>query len=522
MATYGRNRTYVIEGFDRKLNPTSTFHHHKREGKISYIDYYKEAYHIDIKQKDQPLIKTKVVQNVMEDGKQVRKEVEAYLVPELVKLTGIPSEVASNFKAMQEIADFTKMRPDTRFEKSKKLLDDLNNKVQRIEVGSPIEVQGYILPDVIYTCFKNATRKAKDGNIILKDKYKDPKDFPHDKYLLVYSATDRTQKEDDETADKLVDGLKQVSGASGIFIGDPVFVVIRKKGIEEWKSLISKNFQNDIIVVCLLHAKRDAAYYSELKRFLSNDLKVPSQVVLNKHFRDKPKPAVMSKLLGQMNAKVGGTLWGIPTQHPYFKEKSVMYGAISFSRGKKGWTLAFNGTYSRDLTHCCSEAMVNLPKKENIDPKVYEEILVNWLKKYNKENNQWPSAIILYREGLSDEQTKKEGKVEIEAMQRCIERSRKKTGANYNPDFLYIVVRKKIETRFFAIEGQAQTSGKFRPKLENPMPGTAIFEDLSSNNSYDFHLAPQKVTQGTCTPTHYVVAFDNSKIPQEAIAQFTN
>ena len=29
------------------------------------------------------------------------------------------------------------------------------------------------------------------------------------------------------------------------------------------------------------------------------------------------------------------------------------------------------------------------------------------------------------------------------------------------------------------------------------------------------------MTQGTCTPTQFIVAYDDSKVPQEALAQFT-
>lgn len=45
---------------------------------------------------------------------------------------------------------------------------------------------------------------------------------------------------------------------------------------------------------------------------------------------------------------------------------------------------------------------------------------------------------------------------------------------------------------------------------------------MSINNAYDFYLVPQYVTQGTCTPTHFQIAYDSTlKIPQESIAEFT-
>ena len=48
-----------------------------------------------------------------------------------------------------------------------------------------------------------------------------------------------------------------------------------------------------------------------------------------------------------------------------------------------------------------------------------------------------------------------------------------------------------------------------------------MVESISSGESYDFHLAAQYVTQGTCTPTLFKVAYDTTKMPQEALINFT-
>lgn len=44
---------------------------------------------------------------------------------------------------------------------------------------------------------------------------------------------------------------------------------------------------------------------------------------------------------------------------------------------------------------------------------------------------------------------------------------------------------------------------------------------MSVDDRFDFHLAAQRVTEGTCTPTHYVIGVDTSRIPQEDLIQFT-
>lgn len=92
---------------------------------------------------------------------------------------------------------------------------------------------------------------------------------------------------------------------------------------------------------------------------------------------------------------------------------------------------------------------------------------------------------------------------------------------NYNPEVLYVTVNKKINTRFFDTNETNISQGKFLPKVFNPASGTVLFDDISTENQYDFHLAAQRVTQGTCTPTQFIVVYNQSKIPQESLAQFT-
>ena len=75
-----------------------------------------------------------------------------------------------------------------------------------------------------------------------------------------------------------------------------------------------------------------------------------------------------------------------------------------------------------------------------------------------------------------------------------------------------MVINKKINSRFFGFDSQY---------LYNPEPGSVILDDLSVDNRFDFHLVAQKVTQGTCTPTHYIIGYDSSNIPQEDLIRFT-
>ena len=74
--------------------------------------------------------------------------------------------------------------------------------------------------------------------------------------------------------------------------------------------------------------------------------------MIRKKTLTNPKGAMSaaSKIDIQINTKAGGVPWEVSKAHPYFKDKNMMYGALSLSKGKKGFTLAFVGTINRECT----------------------------------------------------------------------------------------------------------------------------------------------------------------------------
>jgi aubergine-like protein len=110
-------------------------------------------------------------------------------------------------------------------------------------------------------------------------------------------------------------------------------------------------------------------------------------------------------------------------------------------------------------------------------------------------------------------------KPEIDALYGVIKKIGQKTNKpNYRSEVMYITVNKKINTRFY---DPCEKVGKFAPRVSNPSSGTCVFDELSVDKLFDFHLAAQKVTQGTCTPTQYIVVHNDSQITQESLAQYT-
>ena len=58
----------------------------------------------------------------------------------------------------------------------------------------------------------------------------------------------------------------------------------------------------------------------------------------------------------------------------------------------------------------------------------------------------------------------------------------KRLPADYNPQFAYVVVKKRISTRILLKKG---------PNYENPPPGTVLDHTVTNFNFKDFFLVPQ-------------------------------
>lgn len=143
-----------------------------------------------------------------------------------------------------------------------------------------------------------------------------------------------------------------------------------------------------------------------------------------------------SKIAIQMNVKVGSVPWEVQKRHAYFKDKKVMYGSLSLSKGKNGYTMAFVGTINNECTKVFSDCKIGIKDKENIPVKDLEDIYVNWARSfYTTNNKQVPNLILLYREGLSDQQIKSQlPRTEIPAIENMIKIFGERTKTpNFNP-----------------------------------------------------------------------------------------
>ena len=97
---------------------------------------------------------------------------------------------------------------------------------------------------------------------------------------------------------------------------------------------------------------------------------------------------------------------------------------------------------------------------------------------------------------------------EIKAIEKCFQAA----GINQaDLKFTYIIVSKRINTRFFKMTG----------KPSNPPSGTVVDDVVTLPERYDFFLVSQSVRQGTVNPTSYNVIKDTSGLKPNHLQKLT-
>jgi hypothetical protein len=212
-----------------------------------------------------------------------------------------------------------------------------------------------------------------------------------------------------------------------------------------------KKDQNPEIFLFFLKPNEEK-YYGDLKKFVLLEFDCPSQIVRRRTLNEKTKGVLScaSKIVMQMNVKMGHPLWIVPNKSPHWKNNKVAVAGIASSKGKMGTSIAFVGTTDLELTkYFCDEKRAN--QKSDVSTAIFSSIFTQWIKKwYDSNEKKLPNTIIVYREGLNEVQAQSLIEIEIQGLLNSIDRVREKSNSpNFNPAIVYMIVNKKPNSRIF-------------------------------------------------------------------------
>ncbi|VVC90369.1 unnamed protein product, partial [Leptidea sinapis] len=464
MTNYNK-RLFRIDHIDLTMTPKSTFEK-KVDGetvKISYIDYYKKNYGIDIMDWDQPMLISKETKRISGSEKPV--EYMICLVPELCQLTGLSDDQRSNFRLMKEVATYTRITPNQRHAAFKKYID---NVMKNESARNRLKNWGLsIAPDTI--------------NIMARGLAPEPVLFGNN-----------VKVPGKPNADWSFEACKNA--------------VIHAVDLLSWAVVYTdRDKQCTMLVVVICSTKTDDRY-SSIKKICCAENPIPSQVINARTIMNQQKlRSITQKILLQINCKLGGTLWGISI--PFKTAMVIGIDCYHDPSRRLRSVCSFVASYNQSMTTWYSKAVFQEKGQEIIDS--LKACLVDALKHYLRVNGRLPDRIIMYRDGVGDGQLKLLRDYEVPQLQICF----KSLGdTDYKPTLTYVVVQKRINTRIFSKTGNG---------FDNPIPGTVVDHAITRRDWYDFLIVSQKVNQGTVTPTHYVVVHDSSGLTPDQCQRLT-
>lgn len=124
------------------------------------------------------------------------------------------------------------------------------------------------------------------------------------------------------------------------------------------------------------------------------------------------------------------------------------------------------------------------------------------VREFKKVNGIEPIRIIIFRDGVANSQVDAVISQEIPAIKNIFAKVTEGLTPGYIPKILCVNVNKRIDQKFYV--------GDNLNRVENAISGTLVESDVT-NGTQDFFLISQRTTQGTATPTHYSIIYNDLK-----------
>ncbi|XP_015176453.1 PREDICTED: piwi-like protein 1 [Polistes dominula] len=501
------NKSYRIDDIAWDKNPTYKF---ERKGKMTTImDYYKNHWNIEIKDKEQPLLINHSTE-MAPSGESLEKL--TLLVPELCYISGLTDSIRSDYRIMKDLHQITNINPNYRNDIIKKFIQQIKTNDVAREILSPwglefddnlTKFNGRILmPEPIYFG-NNKIIQGKPNADWNNESTKNP-------VLRAPSLTNWTifyYQKDTPNVTAFIKTVINISSQLGLKINKPREVPLPNDRTETYCRELHKHINNDLEMVVVVFPTNRTDRYSAIKKLCCVEKPIPSQVIMSRTISRPDKlRTITQKIMLQINCKLGGALWAVDI--PF--DKCMVCGIDVFhpdqgSRNRLS-VAGFVASMDKLLTSWLSKICLHRSNQEIVD--MLQICFISAIDEYKRRNGNYPNRIIVYRDGVGDGQIQVITNYEVKQLLETFTR----IDPNYKPQLSVIVVQKRINTRLFYEE---------KGNLINPGSGTIIDSFITRANFYDFFLVPQSKNFGTVTPTHYIVAYDGSNMKPDHMQRFT-
>jgi aubergine-like protein len=509
--TIHTNQRFKIESvnFDKKPNNTTMLF----EGKeLKLIDLYKKLFGVDITA-DQPLLLVKL------KSKKANTTNRRYIPPQLCLLVGLTDKMTADYHLMKSIADVTKQTPGDKVNSINDILKLINEtkgivKIiketnEKVTLKSSLQKKEDYGLEIVQTSksffgYNLTTPVIKAANAeIVKDISK-PFKIAKAKKINFLCLYHKLYEKDKRLLESLID---KAAVSYGIIIGRADYKAMTSENYIDWSKEIMSSYKPDVynlVIVYLDEYLEGLGFYSNLKTFTQESKGYNSQFILTKSIVSKNAMSIVSNILLQANSKIGGNSYNV-NFNPEIAKKNLMIIGVDSSTVKGDFTVAMCATLNKDFSEYTS-------KKEKLDDNFNLPIatfISEAITEYFKTNKSLPNGIIIYRQGVSREQRYFLNSELAEVTNLLNGKSEVWDLLKNNPiPFYYILVNKKTTLKFFEKESQVNNTS-----FDNPEPGLLICNDIVDNDIFEFFIQPQKVRQGSASPTNFTVAYGNLNCP---------
>lgn len=496
MTMYGNNRPYIIDKVEWKMKPSDKF---PNKDYPNYESYFAKKYGCKIQYKDQFLLLS-IVKRRNPEGELIEDKV--YLLPELVRPTGLTDEMRSNRKVMQELSVETIKAPQDRFKLTDAFVTQINNVSKKSSQNIQLTIkEGQGMVNAIQAELPKI--KGFNSNFNIKNDRIDvgqiAEPFKVEKWVMVY------EQFIEQSSYTVIDNFKKACKRYNIAFDEADDYVVTDKfpTAEKIMQSIEKCKCKNPQLVFFFFSKKTASnkLYSTIKKnFDAKGIVTQFFVNFNPN-KDATGLAKFSNLLLQMAVKSKKNLWFVETA----MKDTLVLGADVAHGGKDRSVAAVVGLWGPNLANTYSECQIQ-KKGQEVMKGVADMVLKN-VAHYAQKNKIPPKNVIFYRDGVGEGQVSEVAKVEVDSIKKALE----KAYPTNTPKLMFIIVTKRLDDRFAtAYNG-----------YENPNSGLIINKDVVMKDKYHFFMVSQKVTQGTATPTSYEVVLDEVKMDENLFYSFT-
>ncbi|EDW02949.1 protein aubergine [Drosophila grimshawi] len=491
------NRTYRIDDVDFAVSPLSTFN--SKNGDISFVEYYKKRYNIVIRDIKQPLLVSRPTEKNMRGGENQL----ILLIPELARATGLTDNMRANFQLMKAMSEHTRLAPDRRIDRLRVFHQRLQKSPESMEVlkswdikldSELVEVTGRVLPHEKIV-FGNEIRYVCDSHTDWTNEFRKNSMYKCVDIKRWYVITPRRNVRE---AQEFVKLCIRVANGMRMHIAEPRYDEMPDERNGNYSQSIDNAVSKDPQIIMLVLRSPNEEKYSCIKKRACVDRPVPSQVVTLRTIAPRPDRAsglmsIATKVVIQMNAKIMGAPWII--ELPLRGLMTVGFDVCHSSKDKNKSYGALVATMDMKLSTRYYSSVTEHLKGQELSNQMSVKMTCA-LKAYRELHGTLPERILFFRDGVSDGQLFQVVNTEIKFLKEHLDQIYKSAGKDDGCRMAFIVVSKRINTRYFV-------------NKRNPEPGTVVDDIITLPERYDFFLVSQSVRQGTVSPTSYNVIQDN-------------